>query len=137
MSTLPGYGPFKERMTQQTGIEFLISVLEYIVHAAPAENISYEELTRTVDDVFPHIGATIMSTMADILRQKGLEQGILRNAREAVLEILEVRFGTVPLALKEEVQGISDPAFLKALLRKAIQIPSLEDFEALLEKSPA
>ena len=137
MFTLPGYGLFKERMTQPTGIEFLISVLEYIVHAAPTENISYEELTRTVDDVFPHIGATIMSTMADILRQKGLEPGILLNAREAVLENLEVRFGDVPLPLKEEVQGISDPVFLKHLHRQAIQVPSLEDFETLLEKSPA
>ena len=137
MSTLPGYGLFKERMTQQTGREFLISILEYIVHAAPAETISYEELTRTVDDVFPQIGATIMSTMADILRQKGREQGILQTAREAVLETLEVRFGTVPLALKEDVQEISDPAFLKHLHRQAIQLPSLKDFEVLLEKSPA
>jgi hypothetical protein len=78
-----------------------------------------------------------MSTMADILRQKGREQGIIQTAREAVLETLEVRFGDVPLSLKEDIQEISNPAFLKHLHRQAIQIPSLEDFEALLEKSPA
>ena len=74
-----------------------------------------------------------MPTIADVLR----EESMIQTVQENILEILEIRFGTVPLALKEEVQGISDPAFLKALLRKAIQIQSLEDFETLLEKSPA
>ena len=60
-----------------------------------------------------------MPTIADVLR----EEGIVRTDREAVLEILEVRFGDVPLALREDIQEISDPAFLKHLHRQAIQIP--------------
>ena len=74
-----------------------------------------------------------MPTIADVLR----EEGVVRNAQEDVIEILDVRFGTVPLPLKEDIQEISDPVFLKHLHRQAIQVPSLEDFETLLEKSPA
>ena len=73
-----------------------------------------------------------MPTIADVLR----EESMIQTVQENILEILEVRFGTVPLALREDIQEISDPVFLKTLLRQAIQIPSLEDFEALLEKSP-
>jgi hypothetical protein len=131
---LPGIlGLLNTFITKRRGLEYLETMLKYILHASPTDAISYEELTRTVSEVFPHIGGTVMPTIADVLR----EEGVVRTAREAVLEILEVRFGDVPLALKEDIQEISDPAFLKHLHRQAIQIQSLKDFEALLEKSPA
>lgn len=131
---LPGIlGLLNTFVTKRRGLEYLEIMLKYILHASPTDAISYEELKRTVTEALPHIGGHIMPTIADVLR----EEGVVQNAREAVLEILEVRFGAVPLALKEDIQGISDPTFLKALLRKAIQSPSLKDFETLLEKSPA
>jgi hypothetical protein len=74
-----------------------------------------------------------MPTIADVLR----EESMIQIVQENILEILEVRFGDVPLALREDVQGISDPAFLKFLHREAIQVASLEDFEALLDKNSA
>ena len=79
-----------------------------------------------------------MPTIADVLRQEGLEQGltqgILQNARESVLEILDIRFGRIPATLTKQIQALDDPAFLKHLHRQAIQVDSLEAFEALLAK---
>jgi predicted transposase/invertase (TIGR01784 family) len=135
---LPGiFGLLNTFITKRRGLEYLETMLKYILSASPTDAISYEELKRTVDEAFPQIGGTVMPTIADVLREEGLTKGIIQTAREDVIDNLEVRFGTVPLALKEEIQGISDPVFLKHLHRQAIQVPSLKDFEALLEKSPA
>jgi len=45
---------------------------------------------------FPDIGGKIMPTIADLLREEGIQQGILQSAREAVIDILELRFEVVP-----------------------------------------
>jgi hypothetical protein len=64
--------------------------------------------------------------------EKGLQQGILKNAREVVLDDLEVRFARVPPALAERIQGLDDPTFLRTLHRRAITVGSLAEFEQVL-----
>jgi hypothetical protein len=51
-----------------------------------------------------------------------------------VLEILDIRFERVPAALTEQIQALDDPACLKRLHRQALQVESLEAFEARLAK---
>jgi predicted transposase/invertase (TIGR01784 family) len=155
------FGLLRDLVTARSGIEFLITIIKYILNASPADHIGYDDVKRAVDEAFPHIGGTIMPTIADVMRQeafeqglaqgmeqaleqgleqgleRGLTQGIIQNGREAVLEILEIRFERVPAPLTEQVQALDDPAFLKRLHRQALQVDSLEAFEALLEKSPA
>lgn len=67
--------------------------------------------------------------------QQGLQQGILQNAREAVLAVLEMRFAEVSPELIEVINGIEDVAMLKPLLKQAIAIPSIEDFQEVLEQA--
>jgi hypothetical protein len=65
----------------------------------------------------------------------GIEKGILQNAREDVMEVLEVRFESVPSSLAERIQGLDDPTFLRALHRRAITVGSLAEFEQVLSAS--
>ncbi len=67
-------------------------------------------------------------------RQQGLEEGILQTAHEMVLEVLETRFEVVPSQMIEAVNQIEDASVLKRLLKQAIAIPTLEDFQQLLEQ---
>jgi hypothetical protein len=60
--------------------------------------------------------------------KRGLQKGTLTATREAVLEILEVRFGATS-DMAEHLLRIEDPGFLKKLHRKALQVQSLEEFE--------
>jgi len=83
--------------------------------------------------------AHFMST-ADMLmergRQEGREEGELRGEirgeirakHEAVLDVLELRFGRVPDGLREAVEAIDSPAKLHALHRAAVTSPSLDEF---------
>jgi hypothetical protein len=64
--------------------------------------------------------------------EQGLEQGRLANARESVLDALEVRFGQVPDAMKKRILSVSDPADCRLLLQAAIKAASVEAFEQRL-----
>jgi len=70
--------------------------------------------------------------------QTGLQQGMLQTARSNVLEVLTVRFNSVPLDLTNRVNQIADIAILKDLLKRAISIGSIAEFEQILDaNSPA
>ena len=61
-------------------------------------------------------------------RQEGREEGSLVQARESVIEALEIRFGEVQPELVERINAFQDLRTLKAQHRRAITVPSLEQF---------
>ena len=61
-------------------------------------------------------------------RQEGREEGSLAQARESVIEALEIRFGEVSAELRERITALDNLRTLKAQLRRAITVPSLEQF---------
>ena len=61
-------------------------------------------------------------------REEGLQEGAQIRARESVIEALEVRFGEVPFSLRERIIGLDDLSELKTELRRAITVPSLDQF---------
>jgi len=63
---------------------------------------------------------------------RGESLGRTTEVRENVLEVLEVRFEAVPETIVEIVNQIEDTALLKSLLRQAITIATLEEFQTLL-----
>jgi predicted transposase YdaD len=65
-------------------------------------------------------------------RQEGEREGSVATGRQAVLEALEIRFGPVPEGLREAMAAIDDPVRLRALLRAAIVLESVEAFAAAL-----
>lgn len=67
-------------------------------------------------------------------REEGIQLGFLQNARESVLAALQVRFETVPPELVEVINKIAEITRLRQLLLQAIAIPSLTEFQQLLER---
>ena len=61
-------------------------------------------------------------------RQEGREEGSLAQARESVIEALEIRFGEVSNDLRERITALDNLRALKAQLRRAITVPSLDQF---------
>ena len=57
------------------------------------------------------------------------EEGILETTKEAVLEVLEVRFGNIASVIKEKITGCGDLNRLKKALRQAVLVKSLNEFE--------
>ena len=61
-------------------------------------------------------------------RQEGRQEGSLAQARESVIEALEIRFGEVSKDLRERITALNNLRTLKAQLRRAITVPSLDQF---------
>jgi transcriptional regulator with XRE-family HTH domain len=60
-------------------------------------------------------------------------EGVLQQRREDVIEVLEVRFEALPNELIERINQIEDLELLKTLLRQAITIGSVAEFQAEME----
>jgi hypothetical protein len=81
-----------------------------------------------------------ISPMEELIREEameqgleqGLEQGTLRNQRENILELLQVRFGEVPQSVVEAVNRLEEITTLKQLHRQTISVGSIAEFEQLL-----
>jgi hypothetical protein len=70
------------------------------------------------------------------VERRGMQQGIRRGAlltfREAVMNVLEARFGVIPKSVKNRIGLIDDPELLKMLHGKAVVANSLKDFKEIL-----
>ena len=60
--------------------------------------------------------------------QEGREEGSLAQARDSVIEALEIRFGEVSNDLRERITALDNLRNLKAQLRRAITVPSIDQF---------
>ncbi|NEU72065.1 hypothetical protein PI95_005630 [Hassallia byssoidea VB512170] len=65
--------------------------------------------------------------------EQGILQGILQGSRENLIEVLETRFGLVPSSIVEVVNQIEESAVLKTLFKRAIAIPSVAEFQQILQ----
>ena len=76
------------------------------------------------------------SSVVQHFAEQGIKQGIEQGTVEALLDVLEIRFGLAasdPLAAR--IGTINDVQHLKQLHRTAIQVPSLEAFRHLLDEA--
>ena len=60
-------------------------------------------------------------------------RGIVKTARESVIEVLETRFEDVPQPIQEAINQIEDIPRLKQLHKQALMIASLAEFQQLLD----
>ena len=101
-------------------IDWLLRLPEGLEVALREQIVSFEE-----DKAMPYI-----TSIERIGRQEGLAEGRLQALREDILDILEIRFGTVPGPLKAMVDAATEETRLKSMHRHAVQIPSLDQFQA-------
>ena len=60
--------------------------------------------------------------------QQGMQQGIIQKAKEDVIEVLELRFGKVSPEIIDKINQTNDPAKLKELLKKGVQVKEIDHF---------
>ena len=64
----------------------------------------------------------------DTLTRMSRDEGSLAQARESVIEALEIRFGEVSAELRERITALDNLRTLKAQHRRAIMVPSIDQF---------
>jgi hypothetical protein len=92
------------------------------------EKIIYDELmSKEVEKV------AYITNFERLAIEKGEQSGMLRDARELVMDALEVKFGAVSEDILDKVQKIQEREVLRQLHRQAILAPSLEEFRKSLQ----
>jgi len=70
--------------------------------------------------------------LAQYIRDKGMQQGmqqeIIQTTKENIIEVLELRFGKISPEIIDKINQINDPAKLKELHKKGIQIKEFDSF---------
>jgi hypothetical protein len=61
---------------------------------------------------------------------EGRARGELKGLQEAVVDVLEVRFGEVPYSVRERLAEISETLRIQRLLRSAATVSSMTAFES-------
>jgi hypothetical protein len=97
------------------------------------EKIIYNELRSKEVEKVPYI-----TNFERLAIEKGLKQGeqigMLREARESVLDTLEEKFSMIPEEIQGRLQKIEEREVLRQLRRQAIRASSLEEFLKLMQR---
>ncbi len=130
---LPGIlSLLQEAGGKQDALEMLELLLRYVVRATKKfdEDAVRDVLNRS------GVGEDFMQNFIDKYIEQGMKKGIqqgiqqgisrgqLENAREAVLDILELRFGNIASGIKEKIITCADLKSLKELHRQAVVVGS-------------
>jgi len=77
----------------------------------------------------------IKSVVYDIIKKEGIEEGKENAKIEYILSVLETRFGIVPTKVEERVKKIKGSKKLDFLLKQAVLVENLEEFQKILIKA--
>ena len=61
--------------------------------------------------------------------QQGMQRGIVKKAKEDILEVLELRFGKIPPEIVEKINNTSDLELLKSFLKQGVQAKNLDQLQ--------
>jgi len=73
---------------------------------------------------------TLLSPYELMMQEKGRQEGRQEAGQNAVLDILDARFGIIPEAVTQKVRGLADESALRQASRLAATATSLADFLA-------
>jgi hypothetical protein len=115
----------------------LIRLIDWLMPLPDALKIQFriQLQQRLPDTTMPHITLFEELALKEGLEKglmEGLEKGILQTAREAIIDVLDTRFGQVPDSIREQINSLGSEPTLKTLLRRAARASSLEEFQAAL-----
>ena len=89
--------------------------------------ISSEEQDTLYQEIIEHQETAMLAQyIREKGKQEGLQQGMLQTSKAYIIEVLELRFGKVSEDIIHQIQQINDPDRLKNLLRKAIQLKTMD-----------
>jgi hypothetical protein len=84
------------------------------------------------EEVIAMLNFDLMDTVAG---QQLHDMGLIENAREMVLDALDVRFGIIPTDIIKQIRHISKREWLKSLHRQAILCSNMESFKEMLSNA--
>jgi predicted transposase/invertase (TIGR01784 family) len=116
-------------------IEFLQVVVIYV--SVVAKDITTEQVSNAIDAAFKDDGGAIMGGFVEELieqgKQEGLQEGQQQGLRNAILDLLLLRFDAASASISDRIGKITNLETLRQLNRQAATVETLTAFEEYLD----
>ena len=137
---------FRALLQRPTGLDFLKTVLKYIFNTTTTPR--RKDVWTALEHAVSPEGDKHMQTIAESWVEEGFNKGIIEGMNlgraegvqelaDTIVEVLELRFSSVPLSLKERIQKIGELDALKALRRKLRDASSVDECERIVSNKAA
>lgn len=124
---------------RQTGVEYFETMIRYILGSSTRlTKKDMEKMIQRIETVFPE-GSDMSMTLADILREEGIEIGMEKGMEiggeralaDMATRILVGKFKRVPADVKAAIQKLDTPT-LQELIMKIITFEKLDEIREYL-----
>jgi len=78
-----------------------------------------------------------MLDVIEVIKDKYVKEGEIKNSREMVLTVLSESLGVIPANIREKVMNISHTGVLNDLVRQAVRCKEVVEFENMLNRAAA
>ena len=148
-----------DRLEQDTALEYLDIFMKFLANTD--NRVTRADAVKAIETIFPERGAAMIQGWAkeyveegmqeglkkglekglekgiETGLEKGLREGMVSNAREMVLEALDIRFSNkVPMDIQQIISALTNKILLKKLLRSALQTKDIDEFRKIIQKLP-
>ena len=113
----------------EAAVEYIDIFMKYL---AKTENpLTRADAVKAIETIFPEGGTDMIKGWA----KEYVDEGMLFEAREMVLEALDIKFSTnVPVDVQRKINALNNRALLKKLHSSAIQSNDLDTFRKTLDE---
>jgi hypothetical protein len=118
--------PLKQFIDDNYIKRFLAYVVEYICGSS---RMSENDIEIAMDEIFSKAGKDVYKHVHEQL----FFQGVIHQAREGILDVLTVRFETIPSKILETLEAIDEIDIMKILHKQAVTSSDIDEFEEVLE----
>ncbi len=121
----------KDVIESESGLESFEPLIRYVFNVR--DDMTAEDLKNMVGKYMSAEKEDIIMTLAEKLRQEGIQEGRQEGYRAMLLEAVQAKFNHVEKSIEQKINGIDSTEFLASLLKDIFRIDSLDEFEKLIE----
>ena len=120
-------------LDQEEAIEYLDIFFKYLANTE--NSITKTDAIKAVESIFQGRGVDMVKGWAQEYVEEGMEKGMLFDAREMVLEALDIKFSNnVPADVRQTIQALNNRLLLKKLLKPAFQSKDIDGFRKSIQE---
>jgi predicted transposase/invertase (TIGR01784 family) len=125
-----------DRLEQDAAVEYVDIFMKYLANTD--NKVTKTDAVKAIETIFPDRGADMIKGWAKEYVEEGIEEGMLVEAREMVLEALDIRFSSnVPGDVHKKINALNNRILLKKLLGFAIQSKDIDGFRKIIQEIPS
>jgi len=122
-------------LEQDAAVEYVDIFMRYLANTD--NKVTKIDAVKAIETIFPDRGADMIKGWAKEYVEEGIEKGMLSEAREMVLEALDIRFSSnVSRDVHKKINDLNNRILLKKLLGSAIQSKDIDGFRRIIQAIP-